>query len=306
MYKRLIPGFILLLALGACNNSAPSSNTQVMPISSSFDWQGHRGARGLLPENSIPAFLKALEYSAVATLELDLVVSADRELIVSHEPWFSSEICSHPNGKPVDKTEEKQLNIFRMTAAEIRAYDCGKRGHARFPEQQAMPAYKPTLAEIVKAVDSAALAMKRPLPRFNVEIKSKQEWDGVYTPPPSEFARLVVSQLGQLGLDDRACVQSFDERPLREVHRMAPYLTIAHLVENYDGVKSNIEKLGFTPQIYSPHYGLITAEAVREIHSLGMRVIPWTVNTTPEMEELMKWGVDGIITDYPDRIPTRE
>lgn len=293
-----------LLALHACNNpSHPTSTATSMLPETSFDWQGHRGARGLLPENSIPAFIKALEYPAITTLELDVVVSSDKQLIVSHEPWFSAGICSHPNGSPVTEEEEKELNIFRMTAAEIRRYDCGKRGHPRFPEQKAMPVHKPTLAEVVAAVDSAAIALGRPLPRYNIEIKSKPEWDGVYTPPPSEFARLVIAQIGQLQIDKRVCVQSFDERPLREVNSEASYLIISQLVENYDGVKFNLEKLGFTPQVYSPHYGLITAETVIVLHNSGIRVIPWTVNTTPEMEQLIEWGVDGIITDYPDRIP---
>ncbi len=295
---------LALLALHACSNPThPTSYATSMQPEISFDWQGHRGARGLLPENSIPAFVKALEYPAITTLELDVVVSSDNQLIVSHEPWFSAEICSHPSGSPVTEEEEKELNIFRMTAAEIRRYDCGKRGHPRFPEQKAMPVHKPTLAEVVSAVDSAAIAMGRPLPRYNIEIKSNSEWDGVYTPPPSEFAQLVISQIRQLRIDKRVCVQSFDERPLREVNREASHLIISQLVENYDGVKFNLEKLGFTPQVYSPHYGLITAETVKVLHDSGIRVIPWTVNTTPEMEQLIEWGVDGIITDYPDRIP---
>jgi glycerophosphoryl diester phosphodiesterase len=303
--KLALAGLVLgLLALHACSNpTRPTSYATSMQPEISFDWQGHRGARGLLPENSIPAFIKALEYPAITTLELDVVVSSDSQLIVSHEPWFSAEICSHPNGLPVTEEEEKQLNILRMTAAEIRRYDCGKRGHPRFPEQKAMPVHKPTLAEVVSAVDSAAIAMGRPLPRYNIEIKSKAEWDGVYTPPPSEFAQLVISQIRQLRIDKRVCVQSFDERPLREVNREASHLTISQLVENYGGVKFNLEKLGFTPQVYSPHYGLITAETVKVLHDSGIRVIPWTVNTTPEMEQLIEWGVDGIITDYPDRIP---
>jgi glycerophosphoryl diester phosphodiesterase len=290
-----------IFLLSAC--TPRTANTPAMDHTTTFDWQGHRGARGLVPENTVPSFLKALEFPLVSTLELDVVVSKDRQLIVSHEPWISHEICSHAVGKAVQKSEEETLNIYQMTATEIAAFDCGSRGHTRFPEQTAMPAYKPTLKEVVKAVEDYCAARNRPLPQYNIEIKSSPEWDEVKTPAPAVFARLAVEEIRRLGIAGRTCVQSFDPRSLREVHSLAPELVTALLVENLRGLEENVKELGYTPTIYSPYFKLVNAETVKNAHAKKMRIIPWTVNETAEMQALIRLGVDGIITDYPNRIP---
>lgn len=290
-----------IFLLAAC--TPRTANTPAMDNTTTFDWQGHRGARGLAPENTVPSFLKALEFPLVSTLELDVVVSKDRQLIVSHEPWISHEICSHAAGKAVQKSEEEALNILQMTAAEIAAFDCGSRGHTRFPEQTAMPAYKPTLNEVVKAVEAYCAARNRPLPQYNIEIKSQPEWDEVKTPAPAVFARLAVEEIRRLGITGRTCVQSFDPRSLREVHSLAPDMVTALLVENLRGLEENVKELGYVPTIYSPYFKLVNAETVKNAHAKKMRIIPWTVNETAEMQALIRLGVDGIITDYPNRIP---
>lgn len=269
----------------------------------SFDWQGHRGARGLAPENTVPAFLKALEFPLVSTLELDVVISKDRQVIVSHEPWLSHEICSHAGGKAVQKSEEETLNIYQLTAAQIASFDCGSRGHTRFPEQTAMPAHKPTLEQVVKAVEEYCAAHHRPVPQYNIEIKSNPGWDEVKTPAPADFAALVVDEIRKLGIAERTCVQSFDPRSLREVRRLSPDMVTALLVENVRGLEQNVKELGFVPTIYSPYFQLVNAETVKNAHAKNMRIIPWTVNETADMEALIRLGVDGIITDYPNRIP---
>jgi len=268
-----------------------------------FDWQGHRGARGLAPENTIPAFLKALEFPRITTLEMDLAVSSDGKVIVSHDPWMSALICSHPDGRPVREEEEPSELLFGKTYAQIKQYDCGRRGNPRFPAQKPMPAHKPTLEDVVRAVEKRVRQKKLPRPGFNIEIKSRPEWDGVQTPPVAVFARLVVEAVTKLGIQDRVCIQSFDPRALREVRALAPHLTLALLVENKDGIEANLGRLGFVPQIYSPYHELLDAESLRTLHERGLRVIPWTVNDTPTMKALLALGVDGIITDYPDRIP---
>lgn len=268
-----------------------------------FDWQGHRGARGLLPENTIPAFLLALEYPKISTLELDVAVSKDGKLIVSHEPWFSHHICSDPEGQPLTEEAGKNLLIYQLTAEEIRQYDCGSRGNDRFPEQQKMKAYKPELSELVQAVEQRAKEMGRPLPRYNIEIKSEPDWDGIRTPDPETFASLVMETINTLGIKDRTCVQSFDTRPLEVIHRLDPDLTVAFLVGELESLEQNLAELSFTPTVYSPYYMLVTANMVKTLHERGMKIIPWTVNERDNMQSLMDLGVDGIITDYPDRIP---
>lgn len=267
-----------------------------------FDWQGHRGARGLAPENTIAGFLLALDFAELNTLELDLAVSADGQLVVSHEPWFSAEICSHPDGRPVLESEEENLLIFSYPYEQIRAFDCGKRAHPRFPQQQAALASKPLLADVVAQADQYARQKGRALPYYNIEIKSTPEWDGLRTPPVNEFARLVVSYLQLAGIETRTCIQSFDVRALQAMRALAPSTRLALLVENRLSLDENLALLGFTPQIYSPNHQLVDTQLVQGVHQRAMQLIPWTVNEPTDMQRLISLGVDGIITDYPNRI----
>lgn len=292
---------IFLFCCSACHSSKSIvSNTKKQ---NTFDWQGHRGARGLAPENTLPAFLKALEFPSIHTLEMDIAVSADNQVLISHEPWMSAAICSTPAGKAVKVEEESTLLLYQLPYAEIAKYDCGQRGNDRFPEQQALATHKPLLKEVVHAVQSYCAQNKRSLPHYNIEIKSQPAWDGKRTPPPAEFAKLVIEQVQHLGIANSCCIQSFDPRVLREVKAIAPKMTLALLVENRRGMEANVQDLGFTPNIYSPYFGLLSAEVVQKAHAMGMKVIPWTVNETNSMQKMIEMGVDGIITDYPNRIP---
>lgn len=274
----------------------PSSKLPVV-VPTGFDWQGHRGCRGLMPENSVPAFLHALSFPAVTTLELDLAVSKDKQLIVSHEPWFNPAICRQPNGDSISYRAVENFLLYQMTAAEIRAFDCGSWGNPRFPQQQKMKTHKPTLREVVEAV-----RVQSPNIRWNIEIKSQPEWDGVRHPAVEEFARLVIAEVRTLGIERLCTVQSFDVRALQAMHRQAPDISLAFLIENIRGFDFNMERLGFVPAIYSPYYQLISKKLVRKCHQRGMKLIPWTVNDSAAMRSLIRLGVDGIITDYPNLI----
>lgn len=286
--------FCLMLLLSACISTAP------VAIPQDFDWEGHRGCRGLLPENSVPAFLKALDYPEVNVLELDLAVSKDGQLIVSHEPWFNAAICQKPNGDSVTTQQAEHLLLYQMTVAEIQQYDCGSRGNVRFPEQQKMKTHKPTLKEVVTAVrtqrpDKAGI-------RWNIEIKSEPAWDGVRHPPIVAYAQMVLDEVRALGIAQQCILQSFDERPLRYLHEKDASLTLALLVENTRSFEQNIQSLGFQPAIYSPYYQLVTKRLVRRCKAGGIKLVPWTVNNVADMRALIRLGVNGIITDYPNRI----
>jgi len=284
-----------VLLLAACTSTAPVTTP------AGFDWQGHRGCRGILPENSIPAFLRALDFPEVTTLELDLAVSKDNQLIVSHEPWFNPVICQHPNGDSVRVAEAEKLLIFQKTVAEIREYDCGSRGNPRFPEQQKMKTYKPTLQEVVTAVH-AQKTNRTPIIRWNIEIKSEPAWDGVRHPAVETFANLVLAEISALGIAQQCVIQSFDVRPLQYIHQKNPAITLALLIENVNSLENNLQTLGFQPHIYSPYYQLVSKKLVRKCQKLNMKLIPWTVNDPKDMRALIHLGVNGIITDYPNRI----
>lgn len=277
------------LGLAACS-AAPRA----------LDVQGHRGARALAPENTVPSFLLALDLG-VTTLEVDVVASADGAVVASHDPWFDAKISSYPDGRAVRTEEERSLVLLRMTYAEIAAFDVGRRGHPLFPDQAAIPAVKPLLEEVVAAADAHAEARGRPLPRYNVEIKSRPEWDGFYTPPPDVFAALVREAVARAGATERTTIQSFDVRPLQALRRAGAGLQLALLVaSDHDlGLAENLARLGFTPDVYSPEHELVDAALVRACHARGMRIVPWTVNDRARMEALVALGVDGVITDDP-------
>jgi glycerophosphoryl diester phosphodiesterase len=296
---------ILVLLLVACSNtkSDPMIPVEITHIDiPNPDYQGHRGARGLLPENTIPSFIRALELG-VTTLELDLVVSQDSQLVVSHEPWFNHEISSHPDGRPVAQEESKQLNIFMMEYATIKTYDVGQRGNPRFPDQIPTPIYKPTLAAVVEATEKWLTDHNQPPVWYNVETKSDpREYDNYY-PQPDTFAQLLAAEILRLGIQDRVVVQSFDPNTLTAMRHIQPNIHLALLIENQDSLTDNLDRLGFLPEIYSPYYLLVDSVMVSEVHNLGMRLIPWTINDTAEIQRLLDLGVDGVITDYPNRIP---
>ena len=266
-----------------------------------FDWQGHRGCRGLMPENSIPAFIEALKYP-VTTLELDIVISADQQIVVSHEPWMNTEICLGPDGASLQGMGHR-VNLFRMTLAEIQAYDCGSLGNPKFPSQLHLRTIKPTLAEVVHAVRTACAESGREMPKFNIEIKSEPSGYNTFYPEPGPFVRMVLAEIDALGITQQVILQSFDLNVLREIHRQNTYaIPISYLVFMGKDLDHALRKLGFTPQIYSPHLRLATKKLIRKAHDQGIRVIPWTVNQKSKMQKLINRGVDGIITDYPNLI----
>ena len=269
---------------------------------SDIDIQGHRGARGLLPENSLPAFQLALELG-VRTLEMDTVISKDERVVVSHDPWFSSDICLQPDGSRIPEDNQDRFRLFDRTYDEIRSFDCGSIGNPRFPSQRPASVRKPLLEEVIHFAESYAFKIGREAPHYNIETKSTPEGDGVLHPDPETFARLLVRVLRKAGVVDRCIIQSFDPRTLRVVHEDEPSLRTALLVSaGQEGdLSAHVDTLGFTPTIYSPEKSLVTGQLVSICHADGIQVIPWMVNETAEMLKLHALGVDGLITDYPDR-----
>ncbi|MGB3801076.1 MAG: glycerophosphodiester phosphodiesterase family protein [Lewinella sp.] len=263
-----------------------------------IDWQGHRGARGLLPENTIPAFLRALSYPEISTLELDVVISGDDRVIVSHDPFMEPDICSLPDGGGITDT----IRLRALTTAQIATYDCGQRVHPRFPEQTSRPASKPTLAAVFAAVDRYCLQQGREVPRYNIELKYQADWEPELVPGREEFARLVLADVADWGHPELVNLQCFDPPTLAVLHELAPQIPLAYLDESPGNVSEKMERLGFTPEIYSPWENGLTGDIIGQAQSMGMRVIPWTVNEVARMRELVSLGVNGIITDYPNRI----
>ena len=262
-----------------------------------LDIQGHRGCRGLLPENTIQAFIKALEIG-VTTLEMDVVISKDGQVVVSHEPLLNPEICLDTLGNLIT---DQNHNLYQMDYEQIAKCDCGSKGHPRFPEQQSMSSSKPLLSDVIKAVEWHIKSYTQLEVDYNIEIKSTKEGDGVYHPNPEVFSTIVYELIDRYLPMERVVLQSFDFRVLQYWHKKYPKVRLAALVENEKSIATNLANLGFLPNIYSCDYQLLSQENVNELHQKGIKVIPWTVNEKEKMETLVSWGVDGLITDYPNR-----
>ena len=288
-HRRLILALLFFLSLPCYPQYIPK-----------FDVQGHRGARGLMPENSIPGFLLALD-SGVTTLELDVVITKDKHVIVSHEPWMSATICQDSLGNAIQEKDEKKLNIYSLTYEQVKQYDCGSRGNKDFPRQQKMVSTKPLLSDLIAAAEYHIKSYGMYEVDYNIEIKSTAGSDKKFHPPIEEFSDLVYKLVDEYLPLERVVIQSFDFRVLKYWHKKYPHIRLSALVQNTKSIESNLQDLGFKPHAYSPYFKLLTRDKVQYLRSQKIRVIPWTVNEVSDMLSLKGMGVDGFITDYPDR-----
>lgn len=281
----------------SCVDKPKSKPKEVSTNQYKFDLQGHRGARGLLPENSLEAFKKAIDI-AVNTLELDVVISKDAKVVVSHEAYMNPEICLKPDGSQIQNKDE--FNLYKMDYKQIKQFDCGSKNHPRFPNQKNIKTYKPLLSEVLHLSSLNDSEIKSAL-NFNIELKSLPEYDEVYHPEPMRFIELVIGEIEKSKVSaSNITLQSFDRRIVDILTEKFPEYKIAYLVES-GNVDDNLSKLERHAEIYSPLYTLLDSVQIKKAHKLGIKVIPWTVNNISDMKNLLKMGVDGIITDYPDK-----
>ncbi|WP_417350797.1 glycerophosphodiester phosphodiesterase family protein [Flavobacterium alkalisoli] len=262
--------------------------------------QGHRGDRGNFPENTIPAFLSAVKKGA-DVLELDVVISKDGKVVVSHEPFMSSVYVTTPAGDSITKENERSYNLHLMMYDSIKKFDTGSKGNKNFPEQQKMNTYKPLLSEMIDTVESYIKANNLKPVRYNIEIKSDAKEYGNSQPQPSDFVDMVMQVVNEKGIAERINIQSFDPTPLNILRKKYPQITIAFLTGE-PGIDKNLSQLDFVPEIYSPHYNLVNKAFTDSIKAKNMRLIPWTVNNPEDIDRMIELKVNGIITDYPERV----
>jgi glycerophosphoryl diester phosphodiesterase len=208
------PIFLLLLVvLLSCGGSKKMMNSKTDNLNLNFDKQGHRGCRGLMPENTIAAMRTALDLG-VTTLEMDVVITKDKKVILSHEQWFGEEITTKPDGTYIGPREERKFNIYWMTYEQVKTFDIGMKPHPRFPQQKKMKAVKPLLSDVIDSVNESMKTRRRPFPYYNIETKSDPEFDGVFQPKPDEFIELLMAVIKEKGIEDLVIIQSFDFRTL--------------------------------------------------------------------------------------------
>jgi glycerophosphoryl diester phosphodiesterase len=264
-----------------------------------FDQQGSRGARGLMPENTIAGMLRALDLG-VTTLGMNVVISKDNQVVLSHEPYFNHEISLTPTGKSIPLKDERSYNMYKMDYTEIKKFDVGSKVHSRFPGQQKYKAYKPLLSEVIDSVEAYVKLRKLPKPNYGIEIKTVRKGDLEYHPEPAEFAQLVMDVVEKKKMGKRTVIQAFDIRSLQYVHEKYPKMRTALMIDEKEDFENNIKDLGFSPSVYSPYSVLVGKGLVDRCHAAGIKIIPWTVNSPKEMQYMIGLGVDGIITDYPN------
>lgn len=291
--KKLLP---IVLLMAACTTQKKTGTLAGI----AFDTEGHRGARGLMPENTIPAMYKAIDENVV-TLELDLHISKDKKVVVSHDPYFNELITTTPEGSYLGKEEARKRLLYNMPYDSIRRYDVGLKPHPDYPQQQKTAAYKPLLSELIESTEKYASGKGKKM-WYNVEIKSKEATDQINHPAIPEFVELVVAVLKEKKISGRTIIQSFDPRSLRYLHQHYPAIASSYLLEAKEKgtVKDYITKLGFKPAVLSPNATLVNEVLIKDAHQMGIKVIPWTVNELKEMKRLKALGVDGIISDYPN------
>jgi glycerophosphoryl diester phosphodiesterase len=287
-----------------------------------FDLQGHRGARGLEPENTLPAFEKALAVG-VTTLELDVGVTADGVVVVGHDPALNPNITRDETGQWLAvPAGGKGPLIKSLTLAQLQSYDVGRikpdSAYAKqFASQQPHDGTRmPTLA----ALFERARALKADTVRFNIETKiNPQQADD--TVPPEAFVQALLKVIYAANMTSRVTIQSFDWRTLQLAQKLAPTIPTVYLsfqTATIDTLKDGVWTAGFLlaehggsvarmvkaagGAVWSPNGAALTQALVKDAQALGLQVIPWTVNNASDMQRFMDWGVDGLITDYPDAL----
>src|SRR6201995_5207995 len=311
----MTPSLLLKLLAAFCSLvTGPAMACEV-----AFDIEAHRGGRALLPENTLPAFANALSMG-VTTLELDVGVTADGELVISHERWLNPDLARDAKG---DYVAAPGTPFIKLRLDEVRTYDVGQirpdTAYARqFPDQRAIPGTRiPTLKQLFALVRKSGNSCVR----FNIETKIDPNHPDE-SPDPQSFVTLLLGLIDTHGFSDRVMIQSFDWRTLQLVQQRSPKIPTVYLtLQRGSGSTIALDRAtnwmaGFNPAdhgrslprtikaaggtIWSPYSGDIDAALVTEAHGLGLRVVVWTVNKPDDTARMIEIGVDGIISDRPD------
>lgn len=314
---------ILMLATGVLFSGTAFGQQKI-------DVQGHRGGMALMPENTIASMINGVKMG-VKTLELDVVISGDGKVVVSHDAYMSADFMRKPDGTDISKEEERGLALYKMTYDSIRSYDAGSKPHLRFPNQVKMKTYRPLLGDLIDSVEAYVKANKLKPVYYNIETKISPAGDGIYNPMPDVFVKTMMEVINKKAIKKRLTIQSFDIRTLQILHKTEPTIKLSLLAfgkgdvltkletqglsaedekklkqsplfNGKGGLDEDLSKLGFTPDIYSPYYTSVDLEMVTKVHALKMLILPWTVDEEKDMAALGKMGVDGIITNSPDKL----
>jgi len=253
---------------------------------------GHRGCRGVLPENSIEGFQKAIELG-VDGIEFDVVVNKDSQIVISHEPYIDKRYCLMPDGSKIKN--EKAFNLFQMTQLEVEQFDCGTKFHSKFPEQKKIKTHKPLLQEVFSKIDFKGITIL-------FEIKSEKRHYGMFQPHPEEYVDIILKEIENFQYKENIIFMSFDANIINEIHKKAPeYKSVYLTYSPFTSIKSSLKDLDFKPYAFGRYNPTISKREIIKAHELGIKTFAWTINSPKDFVKLKNYGIDGIITDYPER-----
>ncbi len=270
--------FVMTASLGFSSASLQPADRHKIQV------HGHRGARAMMPENTIPAFEYAIRIGA-DVLETDMAVTKDNVIVISHDPILRRPVCTGPQVSAV---------IRQLTLDQVHQWDCGAVQNPLFAKQKTLPGTRmPTLEEVFSLADRGNFD-------YNIETKSFPD-KPEYTPPPEEFSRMVLDKIRKYKLEKRVILQSFDFRTLLAMKKLAPEIRLSALTQDDPRDFREIAREA-QAGIVSPHFSLVTGEKVAAAHAAGLEIVPWTVNAPAEWDRLIEAGVDAIITDDPAQL----
>lgn len=252
-----------------------------------------------MPENTIASEENAIAYDC--TMEMDLQMSGDKKIVVSHDAYFNSAFCLTPQGDSMSKRDGDSRLIYHMPYDSVARYDAGIKPYPDFPRQKKIHAVKPLLSVLIDSTEAYG-RQNHHINHYNIEIKSNPGNDGKTYSGLNEYIDAAMTIIIGKGIAPRTMMQSFDVRALKIIHEKYPKIKTSFLVGPRDvrTVQGYIAELGFSPDIFSPDFSLVTADLVTAFHQQHILVIPWTADTLGDIRRLKSMGVDGIITDYPD------
>ncbi|MET0243153.1 MAG: glycerophosphodiester phosphodiesterase family protein [Flavitalea sp.] len=291
--------YLFLIIIAAFFSCRSTKYTMLPAAYPAFLKEGHRGARGLVPENTIASMKRALDLGA-DVVEVDVYITKDGEVLIAHDPYVNRAISTVPGTAELSAEDAKKYTWHQMEYADIKKIDVGSKGNAAFPRQTPQAAYMPLLGELIDSVEAYTRQLSRTPAIYNIEIKSDPKFDGVYQPDAAVIVKKVMDVVHSKNLGKRFYLQSFDKRQIQEVHKSYPDVITAYLVARKLSVDAYLAELGYTPEILSPYYKEVSAQTVADCKKHKMRLVPWTVNTAEEVDSLLALGVNGIITDFPD------
>jgi glycerophosphoryl diester phosphodiesterase len=265
----------------------------VTSAANAFDLQGHRGARGHAPENTLPGFERALALG-VTTLELDVGVTRDGVVVIHHDRSLNPDLARGPDGKWVSAPAPliKDLSFEELQRYDVGRIRPGSEYAQRFPYQKPRDGTRiPRLSDLFAKAGNTV--------RFNIEMKIAPEAPND-TLPPEPFARALIDVVRKARMERRSTIQSFDWRPLELVEKQAPEIATAYLTDSRNSDPEKVHAAG--GRIWSPDFRELNPAKAAAARRLGLKVIPWTVNEPADIRRMLELGVDGLISDYPDRV----